>query len=274
MRILAPRSLGSLPVRPLSFGGQPPAPATDPARVPAVYSGLTQLLNWTMSPKGMTLDLHLREDDAFGMHPFREMSCGQQRGQRLRAVVSLPQTDETASQPPVYRGEAVLLKWSENNFNGSMIRLLLDDEANAFSGRHPFYGFRAGKKEGDEFILVAWAVADDETLLPPSKVRRRQPFNTLNPVKQSHILCSDIKFQRWLLENLESLVETEELRVEMRALQDQGKPFADAVVRHFLEVDSRAVMNQETARGEQARDRWREMLARYEDWTWGLPLKR
>src|SRR3546814_32227 len=136
----------------------------------------------------------------------------------------------------------------------------------------------------DLLILVAWTVADDDTPQEPYRVRRRVPFRDLGPVRQSQILCRDDRFQSWLRARARSLTaalptaegepagDAAGVLDIIEAAECPGadpKVFADAFVRRWCGVHSRAVMNREGDEATAARRQWSKLLSAYEDDTWG-----
>ena len=233
--------------------------------VPAAYDGGCRLLNWRHDARdGMTVTLQLSLPGLCGSHPFRSFQSGRETGQRLLVVVRFP-ADGANPGVVVHSGEAVLDRWSENDRSGMMVRLVLDDGPDGVQGRHPFFGLAFGPSRGEPLELAAYAIADDESLAGGARVRRRTPFHNLPEVTQSHILCKDVRFQRFLERNLARIVRAEDEREALLGMADRGKEFADAVVRSVLGVSSRAVMNQDGEMASRARVLWKRLTDVYED---------
>lgn len=260
------------------------------AATPTVYNGASRLLKWSMSGAGgATVRLHLSETSEYGEHPFRGMRWGKENGQLLRVVVSTPEAapDETASVPPgttLYAGEAVLLWWADDCANGMSVKIGLNDGPDGTSGRHPFYGLAEGKTSGESLVFVAWTMADDDTPQDPQRVRRREPFRDLGPVKQSQILCRDGRFHAWLKGRAPSLlkvmasaessrtgatIDPSLLMEELPSPDLDPKAFADAFVRRWCGIETRAVMNEKGPAADAARTQWVKLLGAYEDDVWG-----
>lgn len=241
------------------------------AGVVPTYDGPCRLLDWKHSAKdGMTVDIAVALPGPLGGHPFRGMVAGKDHGQRFYMAATLANQADGGLPVLIHKGEALLLRWSENDRTGMMVRLLLDDGPDGISGRHPFFGLAIGRSTGESMEFVAWGVADDEKALPPSKLRQRTPFHSLTEVQQSSILCKDARFRGFLNENLMLLVPDEAIRAELRVLQDKPEVFAVAVVRAALGVRSRSIMNRNGDAAQSAIAKWRAMLMKYEEWAYGI----
>ena len=240
------------------------------AGVVPTYDGPGRLLDWKHSAKdGMTVDIAVTLPGPLGGHPFRGMPAGKERGQRFYVAANMARQVDATSSILVHKGEALLLRWSENDTSGMMVRFQLDDGPDGVSGRHPFFGLSIGRMTGEALEVVAWGVADDEQGLPPSRLRQRTPFHTLTEVQQSNILCRDARFRSFLTENLALLVPDERVRAGLHTLHDDPEKFAAAVIRAALGVGSRSVMNRNGPAAQAAIEKWRSMLLRYEEWAWG-----
>jgi hypothetical protein len=238
---------------------------------PPIYDGQSRLLDWNHSgSRGMTVDLRLVYPGRDGMHPFKLIPYGQQTGQRLRVVTRLPSGAADVPGPVIHEGEALLLDWSETGHRGMMVRFLLDDGPDGVTGRNPFFGFEIGKNTGEPIELVVHALADDETLVDPKSVRRKVPFHQMTAVQQANIIGTKPDFVRFLVDNIQSLIEDDALRASLMQLRDRPKAFSDAVVRAFLGVSSRSIMNQESPIAANARMRWLRLLTLYENETYGI----
>jgi len=241
-----------------------PAIGADAPQAPALYDGGCRLLRWRHdAADGMTVDLQLTLPGVAGSHPFRGIPTGKETGQRMQVRVSLP-SDRPGIALPVHEGEVLLLAWAESDRAGMMVRLLLDDGPDGEQGRHPFFGLAIGRR-GEPLEMRAVAIAEDETVVGPSKIRERTPFHQKTEVQQSHILCREPRFQGFLLDNLDRLLRDEATRQALRGMADRPKDFADAAVRACLGVTTRSVMNQDGESAAKARLRWRKLLGLYED---------
>jgi len=234
------------------------------------YDGPARLLDWNHSGRGgMTVDIALSLPGPLGGHPFRGMNAGKEGGQRFYMASTLARpTDGDAAM--IHTGESLLLRWSENDRTGMMIRMLLDDGPDGVNGRNPFFGLSLGRMSGEPLEFVAWGVDDDEQGAPPSRIRRRTPFHQLTEVQQSNILCRDPRFREFLLNQIGVLVPDEETRASVLALQGDSAMFAQSAVRAALGVTSRAVMNKDGAAAQLAIEKWRTLLGRYDDWVYGI----
>jgi hypothetical protein len=236
-----------------------------------VYVGAARLVTWSSSPRrGMTAVLHLKEIDQYGVHPFKGMSVGPS-GQRLRTSVMFPSVEEGRDAgDDVYLGECVLFAWADDSLNGMVVRLLLDSGPDGTAGRHPFDGLRVGRKEGEDLVFSAWALADNsEQPVDPKFVRRRRPFHECSGTQQAHILCRDKRFVRWAEGRLVSLIPDAPTREGLPAPASSPLAFAAEVIRIWCAIPSRSVLSHETPEGERARIRWRVMLEAYDDDLWG-----
>jgi len=255
-------------VRESFAGAGPPAPAPaapepDPcADVPPLYRGGARLLDWKNTARsGMTVDFGIRDEGPMGVHPFKGLRTGKEGGQRFRVSVRLePDVGvDPADLPAVYEGEGLLMRWSDDCMAGMTVRFLLDDGPDGTAGVHPFEGMATGRKEGEALALSAWALADDESTQHPRHVRRKTPFWELSEVKQSQILCRDARFVSFLAENEAVLAGG---AVLPRPEEDPIK-FAGSVVKAYLRVESRGIMNLETAEAAIARRRWEALMKEY-----------
>jgi hypothetical protein len=216
----------------------------------------------------MTVVVHLRDVDRFGVHPFKGMASGQS-GQRLRAIVLLPalQGDESGN---IYSGEAMLFGWSDDSLNGITVRLLLDSGPDGTRGRHPFDGLRVGRKSGEDLVFTAWALAENsEHPVDPKFVRRRRPFHEHTGTTQAHILSRDRRFCEWLAGRLASIVPDPERRRLLPDPKVSIESFAAETIRAWCSIPSRAVLGHETPEGERARAKWGALLEAYDDDVFG-----
>lgn len=239
--------------------------------LPPTYDGPCRLLDWKQSARdGMLVDVRLGLPGPTGGHAFRGIPTGRENGQRFAVIVTLPRQADGGQCAVVHSGEALLMRWSENDRTGMMARLLLDDGPDGVQGRHPFFGLAVGNSTGEPLEIACWGISDEEKALPPSKLRQRTPFHQLTEVQQSQVLCRDQRFVAFLKRQISTLVPAGEAREGLLLMQDQPEAFASAAVRTILGVSSRAVMNRDGSPAMAARVRWRELLGRYEDDVWGL----
>lgn len=243
----------------------------EPVRTaPPVYAGEALLVTWGHTAKsGMTVTFSLKDVHDLGVHPFKGMPWGP-GGQRLRVAVA--QAEDENEQPevrakPVYEGEAMLTRWADDCALGMMIRLLIDKGPDGTRGTHPFDGLQAGTKDGLVLTLAVWAIADDERVLDPRFMPRRRPFHTLNPTQQAQILCRDARFAAWLRTNLTRLLDEPDLRFGLDGLS--GYELASEVVRRYCGVASRSELKSDTAAGERARGRMRQLMRGYDEAVFG-----
>lgn len=235
---------------------------------PATYAGSCRLLAWGQkSGTGMWVDVNLGVPTAAGQHPFRGIPTGRELGQRFRIVVTFP-TEDHSEAMIVHSGEVILLKWSENDRSGMWVRFLLDDGPDGEAGVHPYSGLAVGRR-GEILDLRAYAIADDESLVPPSRIRRRTPFDQLSEVQQSQILCRDPRFQGFMADVIASRYPPGPERQAIESLKSAPLQFATVAVRQVLGVPSRSIMNQEGPEALRARTRWRTLMGEFEDRMYG-----
>lgn len=232
---------------------------------PATYAGSARLLDWGQTARdGMTVAFHLGLPTAAGQHPFRGIQTGKESGQRFRIVVTLP-TEDHSEAVIVHTGEAILAKWAESDRAGMMVRFLLDDGPDGEQGRHPFFGLPVGRSQGESLDLRAYAIADDESVVAPSSIRRRTPFDQLTEVQQSNILARDVRFQGYLAQVISTSFPPGPERRAVEELRSNPSQFASVAVRLILGVPSRSIMNQEGPEALRARTKWRSLLSGYQD---------
>lgn len=240
---------------------------------PPLYEGGARLLDWKHTARGgMSVDLGVRDGSPTETHPFKGLSCGKEHGQRLRLWIGpyREAADESPrdSDAPYYKGEGILMRWSDDSVMGMMIRTLIDAGPDGTDGKHPFEGFSTGKKEGDLLHFAAWAVADDETLQHPLRTRRRTPFHELSDTAQTQILCRDARFVSFLA-RIEG-----EAASGVSPVRPESDPlaFASWTLKALLGVESRAVLGEETMEGARARRKWADLSRRYfESAEWRAP---
>lgn len=230
---------------------------------PSIYGGSVRLLNWSNTARtGMSVELGIRDISPQDVHPFKGMLCGKENGQRLKVWIG-PGSDHLLlkqnSEGAFYKGDGLLMRWSDDSVNGMSIKMLIDGSIDGSDGKHPFDGFITGRKEGEILTFLAWAVADDESVQDPAFVRKKRPFAELSPVSQSQILCGDNRFISFLAKNEHTLLDS---AVSIRPV-DNPKFYATEFVKSYIGVESRAEMNHETPEGAMARRKWRDLLSYY-----------
>lgn len=117
---------------------------------------------------------------------------------------------------PLFKGEAMLLSWSDSSARGKTVTFALHPAECPDS--HPFRGLGTGKS-GQRFALVAVPVTDeegdaverlvaDETAALPAPVepapaspveKERRPFSSLPLSTQIALKCQDRAFQAWIM---------------------------------------------------------------------------
>jgi len=235
--------------------------------VEPVHEGYARVLDWGERKTGSMAKVGL-VGDPLDRHPFKGLPVGPKYGQRLR--LSLSATEDgggEAAERSLYAGEAVLHWWSEDPQSGMAVTFRLDDGPDGTRGRHPLHGLRA-----DTILYMAsWAVAEDETLVPgPAAARRaeRRPFAALGPAQQSQIKCRrDGEFRKWLREAVEPALSAA-AREGLPPVAEAGEEArAAAAVRAWCGVATRAQFAEDSALGLSARQRWSDLLRRYEDYV-------
>jgi hypothetical protein len=210
----------------------------------------------------MTVEIGLRDVGPLAVHPYKGLKFGKENGQRFRLWVAARPDDDTvnpAELAPIYMGESILMYYADTCTHGIVTRFLLDGGPDGTGGVHPFETYHHGPKEGQELLMASWAVGDDESVQHPRQVRRKTPFWELSEVKQSQILCRDARFVSYLAENELALAGGP---VTPRPDENPMK-FAERVVKTYLKVDTRGVMNTDTAEGAIARERWERLIRDY-----------
>lgn len=151
-------------------------------------------------------------------------------------------------QQPIYKGEAMLLRWSDNSTNGRTVTFTIEDGPDA-SKEHPFKGLPCGK-EGQRFAIVAVPLGEaehpdfkDDNSHNAKDEKPRKSWNELSRSQQAGILCADPKFRDWLVEGRAECSE-----------QD-----AVTIVRQHCCVESRSQLDQYPMAG----GVWDRMVARY-----------
>lgn len=119
-------------------------------------------------------------------------------------------------QQPIYKGEAMLLRWSDNSTNGRTVTFTIEDGPDA-TKEHPFKGLSTGKG-GQRFAIVAVPLGEAEhpafeqpispsaqeciaqgiTYPQPKPERPKQSWGDMKRSQQAGILAADERFQRWL----------------------------------------------------------------------------
>lgn len=231
---------------------------------PPIYGGSVMLHDWKYTARtGMSVDFGIRDISPSDLHPFKGLLTGKEYGQRMKVWIG-PSTDASilSRDHPgaIYGGDAILMRWSDDSSSGMTVKVVLDPGPDGTDGKHPLEGYAIGRKEGEVLTFVAWALSEDERILHPSHTRKKMRFGELTSVKQANILCRDAKFVSFLASR-----EAEFLEGELCEIRPEGDPteFASRVVRGFLKVDSRAVLNYDNHQGALARRRWESLIRLY-----------
>lgn len=102
-------------------------------------------------------------------------------------------------QAPTYKGEAMLLRWSDNSTNGRTVTFTIEDGPDS-STEHPFKGLHCGKG-GQRFAIVAVPLGESEHPnfeKPTEHPKPRQSWGSMSYAQRSGILRNDKRFQEWL----------------------------------------------------------------------------
>lgn len=242
---------------------RPPKPAAAIDTPPPIYGGSVILHDWKYTARtGMSVDLGIRDVSPKDIHPFKGLLTGKESGQRMKIWIG-PGMDEYKitfeKEGAIYKGEAILMRWSDDSSAGMTVKIVIDPGPDGTDGKHPLEGYPHGRREGQILTFVAWAMADDENLVDPSKTRKKTRFADLSDVKQANILCRDQIFLNFLVDNEDRLIGKQcEVRPEVDPVE-----FGSRVVRDYLCVESRSEMNKDTFDGAAARTRWRKLLQDY-----------
>lgn len=244
----------------------------EPAATPPVFEGYVRVVDYGTKPRtGMTARFQLEGGDGLpSIHPFKGLKTGPSSGHRLRMVLS--RTDPTGGEETLYSEEGMLTWWGEDCANGMRVTLRFDDGPDG-GDRHPLKGVEHGQN-GAIVYLACWAIDDDETLQRPEEARRRArtPFKLRGAAQQAQIKCRlDDGFQEWCLTEAAATLAPGATEV-LPVFEDSPADYAAAVVRAFCGIASRAEFSEDTARGLTARQRWSEMLRRYDDWMRAGPI--
>ena len=238
---------------------QAPAPPLA-EEVEPVYEGYMRVIDYSVRARGgMTAKLGLLCEDR--VHPFKGLKTGGQgAGQRLRLVLSV--TDVHANDLHLYGGEALLAWWAEDCKVGMSMTVRFDDGPDG-ARHHPL----EGRQPGETLYVACWAVSEDETLQDGNGAKRTsRPFNQMGAAQQSQIKCRmDPEFRDWCQSTVAGRL-APEARDALPPFRDDPKEYAAAVVRAYCEIPSRSAFAEDTAQGLAARNRWANLLRRYEDY--------
>lgn len=144
-----------------------------------------------------------------------------------------------------YKGEALLLSWSDSSA-GRKVTFLLPDEGE----EHPFKGFKCGPVHGQTFGVGCKEVTPGESEPEPDKPKR--------DYKESQICamyCKNGQFQEWLAERFEDCW--------LQECHGSASPEVTAarVVKRHCGMESRRALDSDPE-GEPLQ-RWLTMKARY-----------
>jgi hypothetical protein len=233
--------------------------------VPPVYVGGVRLVDWGATARGgMTIELLLRDVGPREVNPFKGLKHGKSNGQRLKSWVG-PYSEalEVAHLEElecVYSGESLLLFYGDTCTKGVTVKVLLDSGPDGVNGKHPFDGMAIGSIEGADLFCSFWLINDDETLVSKKAVRKRIPFHQLSEVRQANLVVKDEEFINFLSKRIDKLLRGARPDI---LIEDGPSEWATEVVRMYLGVESRSVMNDDTIDAVNARKRWKTLMSYY-----------
>ena len=233
------------------------------------YHGMARLLKWTDSDKGLSVKLQLLDISQEAGHPFSGMKWSPRVGEGERLLISildLKENQEEENTNIIWMGEASLGWWANDCLNGSNISIKIDDTLdNDMPQRNPLRGLRTGHKTGEVLFCVCWAINDDETPKLIEKKKNKVPFSHMSPTKQAAIKANDVAFQKWCKNKIGNLL-TED-QIEFIKATESDVDFAASVIRIYCGVNSRAEFNDQGDHGEKAREKWLDMLKRFDNYV-------
>lgn len=232
--------------------------------VAPVYFGGARLIDWgNTSRSGMTVEVALRDMGPREVNPFNGLKWGKTEGQRFRTWFG-PYSEvlEIGDLPveSLYSGEAQLMFYGDTCTKGKTVKFLLDAGPDGTKGVHPFMDMETGNVEGRDLCVAFWAIDDDESLIARKNIKRKTPFHQLSEVKQSNLVVRDDEFIRFLKARLQRLIRGAEPEIDPA---EEPQKWAAEIVRIYLGVESRSVMNEENANGVAARKKWKTLMAEY-----------
>lgn len=244
---------------------QPEHDAEESDTVPPVYVGGARLVNWSNSARGgMTIEVALRDVGPREVNPFKGLKFGKENGQRFKTwvgpyselieITSLPELES------VYAGETLLMYYGDTCTKGVTVKVLLDGGPDGVNGKHPFDGMDIGNVEGMDLYVSFWAINDDETLIHKKSAVKRTPFHQLSEVRQANTVVRDEEFVNFLSARLGRLLGSVRPTIK---LEDGPSKWAAEVIRLYLGVGSKSVMNEDNLEGLEARKRWHVMISEY-----------
>lgn len=227
--------------------------------VEPLFAGQVRLIRWANNhASGMTATLSIVDEELFTVHPLKGLRAAtdsdRMNGQRLYVALS-------SNGAPLYRGDAILLWWSDDCRHGMKFTFRLREGPDGAGDVHPCTGMSAGTRNGELLQVALWAIADDEVPEDPRATRKRKAFADLNPTQQAQILCRDSRFHQWLSRRLD-LVDNPDRRVQLLDLFTvDPQAFAVECVRELCGISSRAQLSREP----DALTRWKRLLVRYDE---------
>lgn len=231
--------------------------------VEPLFAGSTRLIRWgNTNASGMTLTLSIIDDSSFQVHPLKGLKAAtdseKMNGQRLYVALTSP-NDDFKDSSPLYRGDGILIWWSDDCRHGMKFTLRLREGPDGAGSVHPCFGMDAGTKNGETLVVAIWGLDDDETIEDPRPKRTRKKFSELNPTQQAQILCRDHRFQQWLSDNTPDFFSKYELDYLTNAYQEGPAKFAEMAVKIWCNIESRSEISREV----EALSKWKSLLDKY-----------
>ena len=240
---------------------------TEMKNVPPVYIGGARLINWGNTAKGgMTIEIMLKDIGPKEVNPFKGLKFGKSNGQRLKTWIG-PYSEtaeitqiENETLESLYKNESLLLFYGDTCTKGVTIKILLDCGPDGENGKHPFDGMTTGKVEGEDLYASFWLINDDENIIPKAAIKTRTPFHQLSEVKQSNILVRDAEFVNFLSNRVDQLVG---ITRTTNNITEKPTDWAIEIVRLFIGVETRSIMNEDNHEGLAARKKWKILMSSY-----------
>jgi hypothetical protein len=197
-------------------------------------------------------------------NPFKGQKYGRSGGQRLRVWIGpyyeWLELSGLETVEAIYKGEAMLDDYGDTARKGQYVKIVLDEGPDGTKGVHPFQTHDVDKVTGEQMMASFWAIDDDESVIEPTRVEKRDPFFLMNEVKQANTVVRDPEFASFLFKRQHLLVGDADVGVE---IAENPRKYAEAMTRLYLGVKSRSEMNGEDLNGLRARKRWAVLRNEY-----------
>lgn len=223
-----------------------------------LYNGKVKLMDWGNTARsGMSVSLYLEDANQESIHPFKGVKTGRTSGQRMKLFLIM---DGEQDKGILFDGESLLVHWQDDAVNGMYIKIKLDSSQDGTAGIHPCENMLTGE-DGQTMFLVCWEIDDIE--IP---IKRKKKFVEMSAVSQSHILCRDINFSKYLKENINNILE--EIPNPLPDHINQHKAFAEVIVRQYCGVTTRAQFNGQDELAQNATKKWTQLVNMYNEYRW------